>query len=71
MWQTDQGVNAMRIDREKRMMRWYRVVGCGCDMEEFAILQTLAEFEAKGPPTMLERPPHDVLQEIDETLALL
>lgn len=71
MWQTAHGVNALRIDKENKLLRWYDAVGCGCGMEEGAIEQTIDTFLQVGSPTMLEIPPDDVLQEINQTVNLI
>lgn len=71
MWQSGQGVKALRIDRENRIMRWFDFVGCGCGMEESAIEQSLADYIASGPPTMLAPPPDDVVMEIEEAILQL
>ncbi len=71
MWQTDQGVNGLRIDIENQLLRWYDVIGCGCGMDDLAIEQSVSSFRQEGPPANLSNPPEDVLDEINTTLNVI
>ena len=68
MWQTDQGVNGLRIDVESQVMRWYDVIGCGCGMDDLAIEQSIDQYKLEGFPATLSTPPNDVLDEIQITM---
>ncbi|MEM7331008.1 MAG: hypothetical protein AAF490_02875 [Chloroflexota bacterium] len=69
MWQTDQGVNGLRIDIDNKLMRWYDVIGCGCGMDDLAIEQSVDQYKLEGTPANLQNPPQDVLDEIDTTVS--
>ena len=71
MWQTQQGVNGLRIDKDNHIMKWYDVIGCGCGMDDGAIKQPITKFLIEGVPVGLPDPPADILQEIDITIESL
>jgi len=71
MWPIENGVNALRIDVDRKMMNWYDEIGCACSDDDLSITQTIAEFQTGGAPNNIQLIPEDVLGEIAQTLERL
>ncbi len=71
MWPIDDGINALRIDIDRKMMKWYDAIGCACSDDDLSIVQTIVEFQTSGAPNNIQLIPDDVLEEINSTLNTL
>ena len=71
MWPVDDGINALRIDTDKKIMKWYDAIGCACSDDDLSIAQTVAEFQMSGAPSNIVVIPEDVMEEINGTLGQL
>ena len=71
MWLTDSGINALRIDTDRRLLRWYDEIGCACNDNDPSFAQPLADFLQQGAPGLIAAGPHDVMAEIEESVQLL
>lgn len=71
MWPVDNGINALRIDPDRQLMRWYDAIGCACGMEDSAAEQSIGDYLQTGVPSRLDPPPQDVQDEIVTTLTAM
>lgn len=71
MWPVDDGINALRIDVDGKILKWYDAIGCACSDDDLSMAQTISEFQTNGAPNNVQFVPADVLDEINETLKLL
>ncbi|MCA9921672.1 MAG: hypothetical protein KC419_15705 [Anaerolineales bacterium] len=71
MWPVDGGINALRIDPDRKTMKWFDSIECACSDDDLSVTQSVAEFRADGAPHNIQMVPDDVLVEIGETLQVL
>ncbi len=71
MWPIDGGINALRIDVDRKLLKWSDAIGCACSDDDLSIAQTIAEFQTGGAPPNIQLIPDDVLEEINSTLQIL
>lgn len=69
MWTVNGEINALRIDRDEGVLRWYDAIGCSCDTS--AVDQPLADYATNGSPASFAPPPEDIATAIAVTVAAL
>lgn len=67
MWRAGEGINALKIDADKRHLEWYDEVGCACG--DSSDVQTFEDFRQRG--AKFSGVPDDVLAELSTSLQAL
>jgi hypothetical protein len=67
LWQAGDGINGMKINRDRNLIEWYDSIGCACG--DSTDTQSYQEYLTQGPlfPTM----PEDVRAEVEQSLHAL
>jgi hypothetical protein len=71
MWRVDDGVNALVIDTDKRLLKWYDEIGCACSDDDLSIEQTISDYLVEGMPVGINVIPEDVQLEIAQSVQKL
>ena len=66
IWYANDTVYGLRLDLEDGRLEWYDTVGCDCDDD--AIRQTIAQYRQTGAPNVIPIPPPDILAELNQAL---
>lgn len=69
MWPVDDGINALRLDLDRALLRWYDAIGCACD--DSTVDQPISDYLTDGVPSQMAPPPDDVSAELQQTIAAL
>jgi hypothetical protein len=67
MWQAGDGINGLKINRDRKLIEWYDSIGCACG--DSTDTQAYREFLTQGPK--FASIPDDIEQEVRASLKAL